>query len=517
MDTQQDGLRVNRAAARQALFKRTVGADAAGARAAREALQALLTRLGVDPGMRDAIGLAVAELVINPGQHARPPATEVEVVLSSEAGHLRLELRDNGAPFEDFAACWQVDATDPLAESGRGLALVAAQFPNANYSLEQDGRNLLVLDVGPVPERRSRVLLVDDDAPMLRVLQHYLEDDFDVVACGSAEAALEALAEQTVDLVISDIRMPGLDGVGLRRRLATHAGTDTIPFLFLTGQPEDEAGVAGLAVDDYLVKPVSAERLRSVARRVLERSRQLRGRLDEQYGAALTSRLQPSLPERVGAYRSSVRSVAAGPGGGDLLLGGSTPDGQIVVLADLMGHGTGAKLHAHTLAGYLHGLLAARNERWTPASLMCAISDAFLEHGLLAETLATVIVVGLGEEGRVTLASAGHPSPWRVTHKAAEKLVVNGPLPGLASDEGYEEFAFVLDRDERLVLYTDGFVELRGDLQAEAELVASLQRILVDEGHADLDEVADAAWTAWCDRVGSQPTDDATLVLFERA
>ena len=516
MRSRGGGARVS-APASQQLFRRTVAADAAGARAARSALQPLLERLGVEPGMRDALLLAVAELVINPGQHARPPASEVEVALLRVTDRLRLELRDDGAPFADFEACWRADVADPLAESGRGLALVAAQFPTARYVPGEGGHNLLVLDAGALPAPRPRVLLVDDDAPTLRVLEHYLAQDYDVVACASAETALEVVAAQAVDLVISDIRMPGLDGVGLRRRLAAHAGTDTLPFLFLTGQPETEAEVNGLAVDDYLVKPVTAERLRSVTRRVLERSRQLRGRLDEQYGAALTARLRPSLAARLGGYRSCVRTSAAGPGGGDLLLSRATPDGQLIVLADLMGHGTDAKLHAHTLAGYLHGLLAADSARWTPATLLDAISRAFRDDALLAETLATLVAVELAEEGRVTMASAGHPPAWRISRAGCAALELSGALPGLAEDAGYEQLALVLGPGERLALYTDGLVELRGDAAAEAALVADLTGTLAAQEAAELDVAADAAWTVWRDRVGAQPEDDATLVLFERA
>lgn len=502
---------------RQELFRQTVGADAVGARAARAALQPLLEGLEIEPRKRDALLLAVAELVVNPGQHAQPPATEVEVSLVREGDGLRLELRDDGAPFDDFVACWHAEPVDPLAESGRGLALVAAQFPQAHYAPGAGGRNLLALDVGPAPVPRQRVLLVDDDAPTLRVLGHYLDDEYEVVACESAEAALEVLATQSIDLVISDIRMPGLDGVGLRRKLAAHTGTDTLPFLFLTGQSEAEADVAGLAVDDYLVKPVSAERLRSVTRRVLERSRQLRGRLDEQYGAALTARLRPSLAARLGGYRSCVRTSAAGPGGGDLLLSAATHDGQLVVLADLMGHGTDAKLHAHTLAGYLHGLLAANSARWTPATLLDAISRAFRDDALLAQTLATLVVVELAEAGRVTMASAGHPPAWRISRAGCEPLELSGPLPGLAEDAGYEQLALVLGPGERLALYTDGLVELRGAAAAEAALVADLTGMLVAQGSAELDVAADAAWAVWRNRVGAQPEDDATLVLFERA
>jgi CheY-like chemotaxis protein/anti-sigma regulatory factor (Ser/Thr protein kinase) len=516
MHSIRKGAQVSPAAADRPLFRQTVSANAAGARAARDALRPLLETLAINAAMRDALLLAVAELVINPGEHARPPASEVEVTLVHDDGRLRLELRDDGAPFEGFDSRWQAGPVDPLAESGRGLALVAAQFPDARYSPCQAGHNLLSLDAGPAPVPKFRVLLVDDDAPTLRVLGHYLEDDYDVVACESAEAALEALDTQSVDLVISDIRMPGLDGIELRRELASQAATDTLPFLFLTGQAENETRLEGLAVDDYLVKPVGADQLRRVARRVLARARQLRGRLDEQHGARLTSRLRPSLPGRLGGFRCIVRTVSAGPGGGDLLLGAPTSAGHLVVLADLMGHGAAAKLHAHALAGYLNGLLAAPDASWSPASLLQAISEAFQKDALLGETLATLVIAGLADDGRVTLASAGHPSPWHIAGGVSESIDAIGPLPGLVDEGGYAETRLVLARGDRLVLYTDGLVELHGDADAEAALVANLTGALVTTEGSDLDTAAEATWQVWRDRVGEAPADDATLVLLER-
>jgi serine/threonine-protein kinase RsbW len=211
-----------------------------------------------------------------------------------------------------------------------------------------------------------------------------------------------------------------------------------------------------------------------------------------------------------------VRTSTAGPGGGDLLLSQATPDGQLVVLADLMGHGTDAKLYAHTLAGYLHGLLATDSARWTPATLLDAISRAFRDDALLTQTLATLVVVELAEAGRVTLASAGHPPAWRISRAGCEPLELSGALPGLAEDARYEQLGLVLEPGERLALYTDGLVELRGAAAAEAGLIADLTGTLAAQGGAELDAAADAAWSVWQDRVGAQPEDDATLVLFER-
>jgi len=505
-------------ALRQVLFSRSAAADAAGARAIRNALQELLSRLGVSSEVRDAMLLATAELVVNPGMHATPPASSVEVILAREGGRWQLEFLDDGGPFDDFATQWSATPDDPLAEGGRGLALVAALLPEATYSSATDcpdGRNRLVLNIPLAPESRPRILLVDDDPATLRLLQLYLDDHYDVITCISAGEALERLNAAPVDLIVSDIRMPGIDGVELRRMLTANAGTDMLPFVFLTGQLENDAAVADLAVDDYLVKPVTAERLRAVVRRVLGRSRQLRARLDERRDMAVTARLQPDLPRRVGPFRCAVRTAAAGPGGGDLLLTMPCRDGVLLVLADLMGHGEAAKFFAHTLAGYLHGLVAASDGDIHPAALLGQVSAGFVDNPLLNETLATLLALRLGDDGTVVVATAGHPAPWQITVEGIAELAVEGALPGLGGDGDYEESSLVLAGD-RLALYTDGLVEVGGDPVVETRLRECLHNSLATSRDQSLDMAADAAWSAWREVAGESPADDATLVLLER-
>src|SRR6185437_3367023 len=65
-----------------------------------------------------------------------------------------------------------------------------------------------------------RILIVDDERPILLTLAANLElDDFEVATAESGAAALELLARETFDLVLSDVRMPGMNGVELFRRI----------------------------------------------------------------------------------------------------------------------------------------------------------------------------------------------------------------------------------------------------------------------------------------------------------
>src|SRR5437016_2171447 len=118
----------------------------------------------------------------------------------------------------------------------------------------------------------TTVLVVDDDGPILRMLERTLSaDGYDVTAASGGGEALAAVERSVPDLVILDVAMPGVDGLAVCRRLRGK-GLD-LPILLLTARDAVEDRVAGLdaGADDYLVKPFAAEELLARIRALLRR------------------------------------------------------------------------------------------------------------------------------------------------------------------------------------------------------------------------------------------------------
>jgi signal transduction histidine kinase/PAS domain-containing protein len=116
----------------------------------------------------------------------------------------------------------------------------------------------------PDPEKSdARLLVADDNADMREYLVRLLSPSWSVDAVGDGEAALELALRRPPDLVLSDVMMPRLDGVGLLRALRADPRTNTVPVVLLSAQAGEEAIVGGLetGADDYLVKPFSAREL----------------------------------------------------------------------------------------------------------------------------------------------------------------------------------------------------------------------------------------------------------------
>ena len=125
------------------------------------------------------------------------------------------------------------------------------------------------------PAMSKQVLVVDDNADMREYLQRLLSPHYRVYAVGNGLTALAAAREQPPDLIISDVMMPNLDGLGLITALRAESRTAQVPVLLLSARAGQEAAVEGLdsGADDYLVKPFFAEELLARVRSNLELAR----------------------------------------------------------------------------------------------------------------------------------------------------------------------------------------------------------------------------------------------------
>jgi len=114
------------------------------------------------------------------------------------------------------------------------------------------------------PAALGRVLIVDDDLRVRETMRDYVEHlGYSVRDASSAEEALAEITRETPDLVLLDVRMPGINGIDLCRQLKGDPMTHLIPVVLLTAERELDSRVAGLeaGADDYFTKPVHPREL----------------------------------------------------------------------------------------------------------------------------------------------------------------------------------------------------------------------------------------------------------------
>ena len=121
----------------------------------------------------------------------------------------------------------------------------------------------------------QRILVVDDEREIRRLVASYLTDDgFHVEELDNGQAVLDRLRQQqpAIDLVILDVRMPGIDGVDTLRELRRFSDVHVI---MLTAASEETDRLIGLSVgaDDYVTKPFSPREVVARAKAVLRRTR----------------------------------------------------------------------------------------------------------------------------------------------------------------------------------------------------------------------------------------------------
>jgi DNA-binding LytR/AlgR family response regulator len=112
-------------------------------------------------------------------------------------------------------------------------------------------------------------LVVDDEPPALAELAWLLDHDERIgriITAGSGTDALRALESQRVDVIFSDINMPGLDGIALAKVVARFAERPQV--VFVTAYDEHAVDAFALDAADYVMKPVRADRLAEAVRRV---------------------------------------------------------------------------------------------------------------------------------------------------------------------------------------------------------------------------------------------------------
>ena len=120
----------------------------------------------------------------------------------------------------------------------------------------------------------KRLLVVDDEPNLLRAVAACLRaEDYEVNMARSGHEALMQLAESVPDLIISDIRMPGMDGYKLARHLRGSPRTALVPIVFLTAKDETSDRIEGFraGIDAYLTKPFEPDELIAVVNGILSR------------------------------------------------------------------------------------------------------------------------------------------------------------------------------------------------------------------------------------------------------
>lgn len=169
---------------------------------------------------------------------------------------------------EDNNSEWQTSsfATETMAEDG--------EFPVIDPSAGQDGQE----EEQSPNDITETILLVDDNKEMVDYLKNNFKSKYITLTAGNGEEALAILKEQKVDIVLSDVMMPGIDGIKLCELIKKNMQICHIPVILLSAKGSIEAQTAGIQIgaDDYIPKPFSMSLLKGKINNILKAKQRLR-------------------------------------------------------------------------------------------------------------------------------------------------------------------------------------------------------------------------------------------------
>ena len=451
--------------------------------------------------------LITSEIITNLLKHSSPKASHCRIELSVEAAGSTLKIFDNGGCFENFEDIKKAANSDfsEIQVSGMGIGLSKALVDDFSYLAAADQHEHTEFNCYQFEMNTSQlrtVAVIDDDVSILVLLEAYLENQYRVLTFESGQSAIDGLVGKRVDLVISDLNMPDLDGLQLRKELQN--GLGNIPFIFLTGENSEK--LHRLAIDDVLHKPVKKQDLLHSVERVLIRYASLQESIGQQLSPAIVKQLTPHIKYQPNGFRILLASRAAESGGGDFVFQKNQISGCLILLADVMGHDQQAKFFVHAYQGFLQGMCHGLSDCSDPQKLLYALSEGLRSDELLASSLLTAVSVFCAEDGGIHIAAAGHPAPKVLIEGVWVNSTASGPLLGFSDKPIYEPYQSPLGAP--ILCFTDGLIENLSENEQQEFLV------LLSASISQPNPCLSRAMDYYDNKAGVPAGDDMTLMVI---
>ncbi len=404
-----------------------------------------------------------------------------------------------------------------------------------------------------------RILIVDDEDLILHVLKEFFRQRRD--QCDTASNGIEALRlveDRLYDLVLSDISMPGMDGLELIRRVKALQPHSVCILMSGLGTRRDILSALKIGVFDFIDKPIpdlasltmvvdrAAESSRLVNERdaLLENLKQQNAKLEyslqrlhEAFGQlrlqeeilesdlARAQRVQrkflPSSFPRLNGFDLFGYYAPCEQLGGDFF--GTVPLGEdhlAVYLVDVAGHGVSAAMVTVTFRELLRARLREKDSAQffqSPGPVLEYLNAALLEESFDPPIFVSMIYAVLDPaSGSVRMASAGHPAPILATAEPRPIELATGCVLGSQAATRFEEKEIQLQVGDVLVLYSDGISEARNGEGKEfgverLQEVAQHHRLSAanETGH-DLESALERHLA------GAARADDVTFIVVSR-
>ena len=370
----------------------------------------------------------------------------------------------------------------------------------------------------------ARLLIADDQPDVLEALRLLIpRESFALTMVTSPAAMIEQLAKGGWDAILMDLNYSrgttsGDEGLELLSRIRSER--PDIPIVVMTAFGDIDLAVRAMrgGAQSFVQKPWDNQALLQILEREVAAGRQAKERTElharERHDALLIQRaLMPATLPETNCFRIAGAWQPAGTLGGDCYdVFAFAPNVMGLSIADVAGKGLPAALLMSslqaTVRAFALGASAPRDVSASVNRLLCG--------QMIPGRFATMAYVHLdGDRKQITYANAGHNPPLLVRPDGrVEQLKATGTVLGVFPDAPYDQAALSLDPGDRLLLYTDGITEARGqgdDEFGEERLSAALAR----HRHLDAAKLHAVLMTEITQFASAGFQDDATLLVVE--
>lgn len=319
---------------------------------------------------------------------------------------------------------------------------------------------------------KADILIIDDTPTNLSLLSQMLTSQgYAVRLAKNGVRALESAQLLPPDLILLDIRMPGMDGFEVCRRLKAEESTRHVPVIFISALDDVMDKVRGFQAGgvDYITKPFQVEEvlvrtethlsLRRLQRKLEETNRKMA--LEMALAGSMQANFLPRRLPEIPGWQLSATLKPARETSGDFFNAYPSADGRMVILlADVVDKGVSAAL----FMAYCCSLLRTFADEYPgkPAQVM-----AHTNRRILVDTNANQFVTvffGMldAQSGELVYCNAGHPPPLVFSpneETPIARLAYTGIPLGIDDEVSWEEKRVYIPAGSLMVLYTDGLIE----------------------------------------------------------
>lgn len=382
---------------------------------------------------------------------------------------------------------------------------------------------------------KADILIVDDTPANLRLLSQMLSGHgYQVRPVPDGALALAAVQAALPDLILLDIRMPGMDGYRVCEHLKAEARTRDIPIIFISALDATQDKVKAFATGgvDYITKPFQVEEvlarvethlaLRELQKQLQDANRRMAHELAlaGEVQASFLPRTLPNIP----GWQFAVSLKPARETSGDFYDVHLLPDGRLgILVADVVDKGVGAALFM--ALSWILIRTYAMEFPGQPELVLEAVNRSILEDTGATQFVTVFYGILDPETGSLAYCNAGHCPPILVSSGDSEhiqRLGATGAALGIFDDKTWDQGLVQLDPGNLLVLYTDGVTEARNEEWAffdKERLLASIRASLASDGSdgPSAQTIQEAILADVRRFAGTAPqSDDIALVVLAR-